>query len=348
MSDNDTPRNAHASPPPPPPPPPGYYSQPVAPPAKTGRSWGRRILGGLLVSLLLVSIAINVYLGILVSVLTAEPLQTTIVERGNPAEQLAVFHLDAMIDDEQAALFRAFTRKLLQDDTAQAVVVRVNSPGGGVAASDQIHQDVRRLRDAGLPVVVSMGGLAASGGYYVSAPASVIFAEPTTVTGSIGVIAMYPVLTGTLDKLGMEMVMLRSTPAQEWKARPNPFETPSEGELANMRELLDTMHRQFVDVIVKGRSSVLSPEQVAELATGQVWLGPEAKELGLVDTVGYLDDALAEAARLAGLSKPHIVRYRPRKGLLGGVGVNSGLTIDAKLVEQIQTPRIMLLWRMAN
>lgn len=305
-----------------------------------------RILIGLLGLLFVGSLAMNLVLLVIVAGTVAGPFEVTEVSGGKRDQQVAVYEIAGLIDDGQAQDFRQFVRQVEADGNIKAVVLRVNTPGGGVSASDEMHAAVQELMATGRPVVVSMGGIAASGGYYVAAPASKIFAEPTTLTGSIGVIIQYPILQGTLEKIGLEMQTIKSTSANDWKDMLSPFRQPEEREIEYMRGLVDQMHARFVDVVAAGRSGVMTREQAQELANGMIWTGPQAKQNKLVDDIGYLDDACASAASLAGLSQPRVMRYARRMSLFQAMGARSeGVTIDPKLIDEIQTPRMMLLWR---
>jgi len=341
----------------------GVPPAPVAPPRR--KSWVRRLVVGLLGLVFLFSLLLNVYLILLIGMQVDKAFDRGVLRSGEEEQTIALYTVAGMIDDRASSLFDEFCRDVMRNDEVRAVVLRVDSPGGYVAASDQIANAVSKLKESGRKVVVSMGGVAASGGYYVSARADEIIAEPTTVTGSIGVIAGWPILTGTLEKIGMEMVILRSHHAEKWKARTNSFEKPSPELLSRMREMLDQHQARFEAVVVEGRGGKLAPYQApadepapevppgAEAFNGKVYLADEAKALGLVDRIGYERDAVDRAASLAGLSEPHVVRYAPRKSLFARLmgaeateGLTGGVRIDAEWLDEIQTPRILYMWKM--
>ncbi len=224
------------------------------------------------------------------------------------------------------------------------MVLRIDSGGGSVSASDEMYEEIRKLQES-RKVVVSMGGMAASGAYYISAPADYIYAEPTTVTGSIGVISIFPILKGTLQKIGAETIIIRSTAAAKHKAELNPFEEPTAQAVDDHRALLDKIQRRFMQIVQNGRPT-MTAEEVESLANGQVWLAEEAKDLKLIDGIGYQRDAVAKAASLAGLKNPKAVRYLERHTLFDVLDSRAtGLRIDSRLIEDLQSPRIMLLWR---
>jgi len=333
-----------AFPPSPPPPPmqPIYIQMPAQP--GSARRIGRKVVGALFV----LSILVNVYLisFIAVRARAGKTFTTTTLRDGESKQQVAVYDVAGTIDEQQANGFDAFVREVADDGEVKAVVLRVDSGGGSVSASDQMHQGVLDLKRAGKKVVVSMGGTAASGAYYLSAPADAILAEPTTVTGSIGVIAMMPVIKDALGKIGVETVIIRSTQSERHKASLNPFEAPGPDVRAETKAMLDKVHGIFAGVVAAGRPA-LSPTEVQDVCDGRIWLGQDAVEKKLVDKIGYLEDAIDEAAKLAQLSKPKAVQYRKRVSLLSGMfdAQAGGLRIDADLLDRLQTPRIMMLWR---
>ncbi|WP_373049048.1 signal peptide peptidase SppA [Vulgatibacter sp.] len=199
----------------------------------------------------------------------------------------------------------------LEDDGIQAVVVRVDSPGGSVAPSQEIHTEVRRLAEK-KHVVVSMGGVAASGGYYLAAPADRIFANPGTLTGSIGVISQLPNVAEITDKLGFKMNVVKSGASKDVG---NPFRPFTDADRAVFQSMIDKVYEQFVAAIVEGRK--LPEERVRAVADGRVLTGEEAVELGLVDELGNFHDAVRAAADLAGIEgDPHLV-YPPEEKVFG-------------------------------
>jgi protease IV len=188
---------------------------------------------------------------------------------------------------------------IAEDDTIEAVVMRVNSPGGSAAASDEIFHAIRAVQKAGKPVVVSMGDVAASGGYYIAAPADYIFANGATLTGSIGVIFQLLNFEGLAKKVGVDDITLH---AGEHKDIGNPFRPMTAEEKGMLTALLTDVHEQFIKAVADGRKAKLTEAQVRKLATGQIWTGNKAKTVGLVDEVGGLRAAELKAKSLAKLS----------------------------------------------
>ena len=246
-------------------------------------------------------------------------------------------------------LIRAQIDQVADDEAVKAIVLRVDSPGGTVSGSDEIHH---RLADlAGkrkLPVVVSMGGIAASGGYYVAMAnggrEDVIFAEPATLTGSIGVIIPHFDLSQAIKRFDIRDDSIASGPLKEMlsptKERPPEM---AERERKLLQALVDDMFVRFKEIVRAGRPK-LDAEAVDKVATGQIFTATQAKEAGLVDRIGFLEDAVARAVELAGLTAEtaRAVKYTKPKGLLdeivgGGSGAASRLSLEA--FAELTTPR---------
>ena len=218
-------------------------------------------------------------------------------------------------------------RDAREDEAVKAVVLRIDSPGGSVFASEVIRREVAALREAGKPVVASMSSLAASGGYYIAMDCDRIVASPATITGSIGVIAMFPTFQRTLEKLGVHSDGVGTTALS--------------GELrgdralgAAMREILQQSieyeYRQFIGRVAESRKKTV--EQVDAVAQGRVWAGADAHELGLVDELGGYQDAIDLAAELAGLGEDFSVDYPEAQGGLGEV---LGLRIRVRIASLV-------------
>ncbi len=195
-------------------------------------------------------------------------------------------------------------KKLADDDDVKAVVIRVNSGGGSAYASEQIWRAVQLLK-AKKPVVVSMGGMAASGGYYMSCAANWIVADPTTITGSIGIFGMFPDASGLItQKLGVKFDNVSTNKYSNFGTRARPF---SEEELNLLGAYIGRGYKLFRQRVADGRH--LTTDQVEKIAQGRVWLGSDALKIKLVDQLGGIDDAVAKAAQLAKLEKSHVEAY---------------------------------------
>jgi protease-4 len=199
-------------------------------------------------------------------------------------------------------------KKYREDRSIKAILLHIDSPGGAVVPSQEMYEEVRRTRDGGKPVVVSMGSLAASGGYYVSCGASRLVANRGTLTGSIGVISGFLQMQEALNKLG---IGVRTIKSGKLKDAGVPTRTMTVEEEKYFQQLMDDVHRQFMDVVARERR--LSAEKVRALADGRVYTGEQAVKLGLVDTIGTFQDAVAITAVLAGIDgEPTLVKSKKR------------------------------------
>jgi protease-4 len=188
---------------------------------------------------------------------------------------------------------RNLERGLARGDI-KALVVRIDSPGGSVTASERIRRAILAVKARGIPVIVSMGSVAASGGYWIATAGDVIFAEPSTITGSIGVFAVLPSFQGTLERLGIAADGVRTTPLS---GEPDLLRGPSPQANQLLQMGVEATYRRFIGLVARARN--LPPARVNEIAQGRVWDGGTARQIGLVDRFGSLDDAIAEAARRA-------------------------------------------------
>jgi protease-4 len=195
--------------------------------------------------------------------------------------------------------------KAAKDDRVKAVVLRINSPGGTVSGSDVVlHEILAFKQEKGIPVVACLTGVATSGGYYVAQAGDAIVAYPTCITGSIGVLAMKLNVKGLMDKVGVDPEMIKSG---EWKDFWSPFKPASPEEKQIMQNVTDSFYRGFVEVVAKGRK--MEAAQARKIADGRIFTASQAMDLGLVDQVGYLDDAIKLAQEKAGLEEARVVRY---------------------------------------
>lgn len=325
----------------PPPPPPGYVPA-VYVQHPSGSRGATKIIMYLLLVALLVSVTANVYLAGPVKTI-ARALSATgpqempyypAVEPTGDTKRVVVVEISGMIDGANAEFARQAFYKL-EKDPPGAVVLRVESGGGGVTASDQIWHAIKSFRaeHPDVPVVASFGNVAASGGYYISAPADYIFCERTGITGSIGVLAQVPAAGGLIEKLGVEMnmVIADKSPSKDdandlfvqWYDEAGELTEEGEAAVSVLKNLVNDAYDTFLDVVVKGRTAANSKITKAELekaANGAIFIGKEAVDAKLVDEIGYLDDALRHAAKQASLKfepeKVHYVR-RPEGFSLG-------------------------------
>ncbi len=253
--------------------------------------------------------------------------------------------------ENPVALFKEKLDKAARDQRVRAVVVRINSPGGTVTASDLMHTELRDFRArTDKPVVASMLDVAASGGYYLACAADRIFAHPTTITGSIGVVMLLPEFSGTMQKLGIGM---RTFKSGDMKDAGSIFREMTPEERAVFQRLIMGMYERFLAVVRQGRPD-LPPERLVALADGRVYLGPEAREHGLVDDIGTIQDALVAAKEAAGLAdkKVLVVQYgrplshRPNVYARGSEPAPQVNVVNLNLPDWLSdpAPRLMYLW----
>jgi protease-4 len=217
--------------------------------------------------------------------------------------RIGVLTVAGLIVDGEAALGTAGAETIVQNieralarDRLRALVVRVDSPGGSVTGSERIRRAILSVRERNLPVVISFGSVAASGGYWIATAGDTIFAEPSTITGSIGVFAVLPSFEGSLERLGLGADGVRTTPLS---GEPDLLRGPSPAADQLLQMGVESTYRRFIGLVARARN--LPPARVNEIAQGRVWDGGTAHQLGLVDRFGSLDDAIAEAARRANI-----------------------------------------------
>jgi protease-4 len=253
--------------------------------------------------------------------------------------------------ENPVALFKEKLDRAARDPRVKAIVVRINSPGGTVTASDLMYLELCRFRaQTGRPAVASMLDVAASGGYYIACATDRIYAHPTTITGSIGVIMMTPDVSGTMQRIGMQMNVVKSGPRKDAGSM---FRPMNEEDRAVFENLVERMYGRFLSIVGDARDQ-LPPDELRALADGRVFLGTEACELGLVDEVGTVYDAIAGAKRLAGLDgrKVVVVQYarplahRPNVYAKPPAGPAQVNLINVELPTWLRdpTPRMWYLW----
>ena len=264
------------------------------------------------------------------------------VKRNTPLDKsgniIAVYYAFGSIDDTTSAEEGINSekvikdlRKLREDETIKAVVLRVNSPGGSAFGSEQIWREVVLLKEK-KPVIVSMGDYAASGGYYISCAADYIVADPTTLTGSIGIFGMFPNMEGLLtDKLGLHFDMVKTNKFADMGVMNRPFNAD---ERAAMQNYINNGYKLFVKRCADGRG--MSVEAIEKIAEGRVWTGATAKELGLVDELGGLNKAIEIAAQKAEVEAYSLINYPSMDGFFSTL-MNTGKDnyIDGKLMEAL-------------
>ena len=208
-------------------------------------------------------------------------------------EKVGVVEITGVIVDARDAIDQI--KQLREEDSVKAIVVRINSPGGAVAPSQEIYREIRKTVPL-KKVIASMGAVAASGGYYIAAAADGIIASPGTITGSIGVIMAYTNYRALLDKIGLVPVVVKSG---TYKDTGSPVRAMTDTERKFLEDFTAKIHRQFIKDIVDGRR--MDPEKVEALADGRIYTGEESMALGLVDRLGNIEDAIEWAGRMGGI-----------------------------------------------
>lgn len=299
---------------------------------------------GVLFSVAVGCLVIGVYTGLFTALTQGSSLVKTTYQEGTGEERVVIVPVEGIITSDTAYYMRTVVHDILRDETIKAVVLRVDSGGGSVSASDQIWDMIKRLKaERDIPVVASYGGYAASGGYYISAGSDYIYAEPTTITGSIGVIAQaFTMESLMIDKLGIKPEIITSSLATKKEVANNPFRAWTEEDRKAIRERIDPMHERFIDIVFEGRKNYLSRDQVLPLATGEVFSGTDAVEKKLVDEVGYIDEAIEKAIELGGFAdaSPPVMMYYVKPSLLDMVGVSQQTPARGQVSRSLQNMNI--------
>ncbi|MFD1739328.1 signal peptide peptidase SppA [Bacillus salitolerans] len=292
---------------------------------------------------------------------TDQEFVETVLEEGTDFEKIVVLDVNGTIMDsgDVTSLFasatynhRAFLRMLDQaaeDEMVEGIVIRVNSPGGGVVESAEIHDRIIEIKEqTNKPIYISMGSMAASGGYYIAAPATKIYASPETLTGSLGVIFQSINYSGLAEKYGVKWETVKSG---QYKDIMSPSREMTEEERQILQKMINNAYDGFVKVISEGRNI---PEQtVRQIADGRIYDGRQAKDLNLVDEFGYWDDAVAGMKNEYKLGDVSVVQYEAGYGLpsflsMGAQKLFSGdqeLIGLTKLLSQPNAPRPMYMYQ---
>jgi len=225
------------------------------------------------------------------------------------AKTIAVVEVEGVIIDSKDIVRQI--KSLTKNPSVKGILLRVDTPGGGASASQEIYSEIKKAKAKGKKIVVSMGAVAASGGYYISCPADIIVANPATMTGSIGVIIQYPIIDELMKKLGIKYEVIKS---KEHKDIGSPFRQLTDKEKQLMNEMTTDVYNQFVDAISEGRN--LPKEKILPYADGRIFSGRQAQNYGLVDSLGTYEDAIKITANLCGItSDPQIIKERPKFSL---------------------------------
>lgn len=312
------------------------------------------------VNTLMVIVKMNLFSGFDSFVELESQLTETVVEPGSLNERIALLKVDGVIQDVGSStpwstvgydhqMFLASLEQILEDDTVKGVVLSVDSPGGGVIESAEIHKKLMQIKEEkGIPIYVSMGSMAASGGYYISAPADKIFAHRETITGSIGVIMQSYNYSELADKLGIEFETIKSG---EHKDMFNGTRPATDEEKAMLQEMINESYEEFVDVVEQGRG--MSEADVKKIADGRILSGSQAMRAGLVDELGSLEETIQSLREDYGLEDAELFEYDSDFGsftslFMSKLGTIFGPSAEermlTKLMSSYDSPRLMYLY----
>jgi len=323
-------------------------SPPTNRPARKGSGW--RIFWGIVLAFsVMANIALFFMLIGVVALFATGPggmLNEEVIREGPARNKIAVITLQGVIHGQLASDVYQQLKVAGRDKRVKGLIVRVNSPGGTISASDQIYKQIREFRSKhNIPVVAFMQGVAASGGYYTSVACEKIIAEPTVITGSIGVISWYLVVQELLEeKLGVLPVTVKSGQKKDW---PSSFRQPAPEELQYMQDKLITpAYERFVQIVAEGRKDTLDANEVRHLADGGIFGAQEALDEKLIDGIGYLDEAIESVKSLAGINTAQVVEYRKPFTFADILSTRkpSLLKLDRNTLYELGTPQVLYLW----
>lgn len=305
--------------------------------------WGIILVLSILANIALLMILIGV---VAVFAVGQKGLYTEdVIQTGPRTKKIAVINLEGFIDSVQAKGLYRQMKVARKDRWVKGVIIRVNSPGGMISASDQIYNEILKYRhEEEKPVVALMQGIATSGGYYTSVACDKIIAEPTTITGSVGVIAEHFVLQELLEnKLGIQPVVFKSGEKKDW---PSLFEAVTDEQRQYIEDkLIGPAYNRFVQIVADGRAD-LTLDDVERLADGSIYSVHEALDEKLIDEIGYLDEAIELVKSLAGVEEAMVVEYEKPFSLAGFLSArsNNTLRINKSMLYELSTPQVLYLW----
>jgi protease-4 len=290
-----------------------------------------------------------------------EPLKEKTVE-GEGRDKILILDISDVITGQEqegrlgqggrestVARVKEVLKKAEKDGSIRAVILRIDSPGGGVTASDIIHREIKRFKQKrGVPVIAAMMDVAASGGYYVALSADRIVAHPTTVTGSIGVMMINLNIAGLFEKIGVEDTSVTSG---EHKDIGSPFREPTASDRKILQAIVDGLNARFLDRVREGRKDI-SGESLEGLADGRILTAAQALDAGFIDRIGYLEDAIEEAKKSAGLSQARVILYHRLGEYAENIYSLQGnpsarVRLDRQALQRIfggSGPRFLYLW----
>ncbi len=282
-----------------------------------------------------------------IDLLGEDKLQEVVLVDSRTKDKVLMIDIDGTISSaletgflsrEKSVVARVFERleRAARDPQVKALILRLDTPGGEVTASDIIYHEVLRFKErTGRPVIGLMMSVAASGGYYIASACDVIVAHPSTLTGSIGVISVFPSVEALMSKVGVKVDVVKSGPAKD---SGSPFRDMTEEDRKIFQGIVDEYYEGFLKVVARGRGDKVPAAKLRAIADGRIYTAPQALELGLIDAVGYFDDAFATARSLAGLAGAKLVSYtyfpKTKSNVYAGPPGEISLA-DAKVLESV-------------
>jgi protease-4 len=323
-------------------------SPPTMRPVRKGSGW--RIFWGIILAFSVMAnlVLFLMLIGVVALFTTGQRGLFTeeVIREGPSRNKIAVVTLQGVIHSQLAGDVYQQLKVAGRDRRVKGLIVRINSPGGTISASDQIYKEIREFRSKeNIPVVAFMQGVAASGGYYTSVACEKIIAEPTAITGSIGVISWYLVVQELLEeKLGVMPVTVKSGQKKDW---PSSFREPAPEELQYMQDKLITpAYERFVEIVAEGRRGTLDANEVRLLADGGIYGAQEALDEKLIDNIGYLDEAIESVKTMAGIKSAQVVAYRKPFTFADFLSYRKPnlLKLDRTTLYELSTPQVLYLW----
>ena len=274
-------------------------------------------------------------------------VNSEVIQTGDKLNQIAVIDLEGIIDMENAAKLNHMLNSAQNDDNIKSIIISVNSPGGMVVPADMMAHSIAMFKhNCGKPVYVSVQQVSASGAYWATAACDKIFAQTNSMVGSIGVIYNTFVVKDTLDKIGITPITIKSSKSN-LKDMGSMVRMPTEEEITDIQQNIDTVHDRFIDVVAKGR--MLSQETVIKYATGNVFDGPESLEAGLIDQIGFLDDVIVSLASEMKVLNPQVIRLSPmptfKEMLTKSQAIfNRNFDLRQQYIDMATAPKIQAIW----
>jgi len=261
------------------------------------------------------------------------------IEEQGAENRIGVVGITGLISDSQHIVYQV--KKFSQDKRIRGIVLRIDSPGGSVGPSQEIYDEILKARKSGKIIYASMGTLAASGGYYIASAAEKIFANPGTLTGSIGVIMAFSNAKGLMEKIGLQPEVIK---AGEYKDIGSPARAMTKKEKSLLQSVVSDVHQQFIEAVAIGRG--ISIEEVTKIADGRILTGRQAHSLNLVDQMGGLQVSIEQLAKKVGIiGIPKIIKEKPRVGLLERI---LKAAINQPLMDNSSIPSLQYTWHLKS